>query len=584
MAFGKKTNQIETKEQFALVLNPVRGELSKSRMIERMAQVFPLAIDEADDLVENTPIILLEGLEREMGEQIRNYFRETGADLVLTDDGAFKRRCFRAIWPSPPKFDFLRTESSSADLESPAPLNFTSRENSDSAANHAISSAGSVSANTVFDSASPAVQENPVREFETPEPESQSKPMTEPHTAAPDDSDDIWRKNKLQRIELATANAIQEQKITKLADEKGKLQSLILNLQKENDELKTEQLKALQIKKDSENTRARLMEEIKTIDLEKKTLEGNLRQIEADRATFIKARQNEVKLMEERFRESESRLKEEKAKLETQIADLKGAAQTQKLQLDRANEKVQSIFEELQARDSGMKQQKIEAASLRVESEELKRMLTQTQAQVIEHKKESDVIRANFEEKLQEKSNEVELWQKKSDEAIHVHSNLIREAEALRQKHAGDLEHITVRNQELQNQLEAAQRQLREFASVAEQQDLVNKRNQISVQLSDKEARLRELCHRQEILEHDAEEQRQVLQSTLTEREALEREISKDRQAQKYFLEQLKLKEKTRVTLPDRLRPKNSFSGGVMIQSSAEGGLQKSKGNGGTEE
>ena len=63
MPFGKKGN-LEIKEKLALILSPVRGELSKSRVIERLVQVFPLSIDEASDLVDNTPIVLLDGLEK----------------------------------------------------------------------------------------------------------------------------------------------------------------------------------------------------------------------------------------------------------------------------------------------------------------------------------------------------------------------------------------------------------------------------------------------------------------------------------------------------------------------------------------
>ena len=114
MTFGKKTISQEIKETWALVLNPIRGEITKSRMIERMVQVFPLAIEEADDLIENTPIVLLEGLDRVTGDQVKNYFCETGADIILTDDKTFQRRCFRAIWPSPPKFDFVRPVSDNA--------------------------------------------------------------------------------------------------------------------------------------------------------------------------------------------------------------------------------------------------------------------------------------------------------------------------------------------------------------------------------------------------------------------------------------------------------------------------------------
>ncbi len=112
MLFKKKTNT-ETKDIWALVLNSLPNEIAKSRMIECMAKVFPISIEEASDLVDNTPIILLEGLDQVTGEQVQNYFLATGADLILTEDRTFQRRCFRAVWPSPPKFDFIESESES---------------------------------------------------------------------------------------------------------------------------------------------------------------------------------------------------------------------------------------------------------------------------------------------------------------------------------------------------------------------------------------------------------------------------------------------------------------------------------------
>lgn len=552
MPFGKKTNQqIETKEQFALVLNPLRGEMTKGRMTEKMVQVFPLTMEEARDLVENTPIILLEGLEREMGEQLRGYFIETGADLILTDDKSFKRRCFRAIWPSPPKIDFLKTEERISKEPAIAQLKEVRGEE---------------------------LVKLMTEDVKLPkEPISGLKPVET-------DSRDIWNKNKIEEIELTTANAINEEKITHLTQEKDKLQSLVLNLQKENDELKTEQVKALHVRKQLEEEKLELakLEQVKIrLEADKKMLEGNLRQIEADRAVFMKARQNEAKLMEEHYRESEAKTKEDKARLEAQLSDLKSVNQNQKMQLERSNERIKVLSDELQLKEGELRAKESEAGksieeikvlsdklegfekeiehekkeftSLLAESEELKRMVTEVENRLADRKKELEAARLELEKKV----NETDSWRRKAEEWSHVYANLVKEAEGLKRKHEEDAAFLTTRNRELQNQLETAQKQLRDFALVAEQQDLVNKRNQIAAQLAEKEARFREIVRHHEVLQKGYEEQKQLLETTFSERETLEKEISKDRQAQKYVLEQLKLKEKARTQAQERMRPRN---------------------------
>ena len=563
MLFGKKVIT-ETKEQFALILNPVRGEIAKSRMIERMIEVFPLTLDEASDLVENTPIILLEGLEFETGEQVRNYFRETGADLVLTDDNIFRRKCFRAIWPTPPKFSFLAGKKDSS------PTDFPVSEDEKELSSNGHPSISPEPPSTRFESmASRPLPETLITPAEmsasaldstvAPQMSSQALSDVKPIEQTRDDS---WEKDHLHKLELTTANAIQEEKIAYLTQEKERLQALILKLQKENDELKTEHLKALQFKKDLEELRkslsqleterVRLSEEVKVRQLEESTLQNKLHELEANRLAFFKEKENEIRLLEERFQRSETMFREERVKAETQFAELKGTIQSQKLEFENGREKLRVAHEELRALEVELKRSRNENSSLRAESEELKRLLAQAQQTVSLQKKEFETVQSHFEEKVIEKTAELESWRRKSEDWSSLHGKLVREIEGLRQRYASEVENVTVRNRELQSQLEIAQRQVREFASVVEQQDLMNKRNRIAVQLSDREAKLKELALRQEMLAHDLRDRDQVLSQVATERDVVEKEILKDRQAQKYIAEQMKLKEKSRIVTADR--------------------------------
>ena len=557
MTFGKKTISQEIKETWALVLNPIRGEITKSRMIERMVQVFPLAIEEADDLIENTPIVLLEGLDRVTGDQMKNYFCETGADLILTDDKAFQRRCFRAIWPSPPKFDFVRPVSDNAAQPSGFDSGAAHKQNE---LEEIIRQSDSAVLKNIFDSSTTEVSEMRGKQsIEAKETVfSQDQTVSSENADSPE-LEEIWRKNKLAEVELATSHALLEEKITCLVHEKNELQSLIANLQKENVELKSTEGRLLELAeelKDAQVTigkleaeRAHLVEDIKTQRAERKALTEDLKRSETVQESFLEEKQNILGEVEARVQQREVKFREEKAHLEAHTSDLKVIIQNQKLQIEEANTKWQTVLQEIRLKETEFNESTGELSTLRMQVEESKRMLGQAQQELVGQRGEVEKIRARYDEKIREKLNEVELWKHKCEEWSSAHANLTRELEGIRQKHAGDTHHLTTRNQELQNQLESAQRQVREFTNIVEQQDLLNKRNRIISQLAEKESKLKELNFRQETLEKDFHKMQTSLQTITAEREAIEKEIANDRQAQKHLLEQLKLKEKSRATV-----------------------------------
>lgn len=426
MLFANK-NKTAVKENWAIVLNPIRSELAKSRMIERMTQVFPLAVDEASDLVDNTPIILLEGLGQEAGEQLREFFTQTGAELLLTDDPVFRRKCFRAVWPHQPNLQFL----SQASRE---PVLAESHEHQE------------------------------VRGYAQSELTGTKTEFREP---AVDQPEEIWRPEKFDRlreVESSTETAIQEERAARLLNEQEKLQTIILQLQRENDQLKTGQINQIQLNKDFEALRSELsalqrdrvslVEASRNFSAENEKLKAQLKQVEAERAALLEQKEKEIRTALDQSAGLESTVRQ---KYEAQISELR-------LGFDR------------ERRDG------------------------------------------------------------------------TRQIEELRAKHAAELEKLNARAQELQNQLDAAQRQIREFNTFSEQQELMEKRNRIALQIAEKESKLREALIRQELLEKELQDSRTTLETVRAERETLESDIVKDKQAQKYLFEQLKMKEKSKST------------------------------------
>lgn len=103
-----RTSKISAEEKnWSVILNPLRNELDRKRVAEKIASLFHLSFDEARELVESTPVILLDDLSHDVARQAQTIFQDLRADVTLTSDSLVKRRCFRAVWPEPPQLDFL---------------------------------------------------------------------------------------------------------------------------------------------------------------------------------------------------------------------------------------------------------------------------------------------------------------------------------------------------------------------------------------------------------------------------------------------------------------------------------------------
>ncbi len=522
MLFAKKLKQ-ETKEDFALILNPVRDELAKSRAIERMAEIFPLTLEEAGDLVENTPIILLEGLGQEVGEQLRKYMAETNADVILTDDQSFRRKCFRAIWPTPPNLSFLQT-------------------------------------NTVSEVKKPVSDREELDALRQPLPETIQKPAADPFSLdlPPQESDhsDSWRKEKLREVEMLTEQAIRNEKIDQLSKEKSKLEQLASNLQRENDHLRTvvaEKDRRQEDKNESaQDEISKLKGSLKTSEDAKNQLKGQIQKLENEFSDWQKRADADLQKSEEKRFEYEEQLSNLKSTVEKQLAELRETKQALEKATDTKAHEAEII---------AIQNQKVQTEQA---LESLKSKVSGLE-QVLEAAKKA------YDEKIQAKDKEIAGLRQKSEDWSVSHTALMREFEELRRKHASDIETLTARNQELQTQNEAAQKQLRDYAAIAEQQELIEKRNRLAAQLLEKESLLRELGVRHEILNSELKDREGEVREILNKREQVEKEIQKDRQADKYLLEQLKLREKEKIKSQERFSSRRS---GVEISKPGENGLK----------
>jgi len=94
-------------QNWCVILNAVSSAIDKKRMAQKMSEAFGLASDESADLVNSTPIILLDHLTKSMATKIKQYFHDIHAEFLLTNDVLRKRKYYRTVWPEPPSLSFL---------------------------------------------------------------------------------------------------------------------------------------------------------------------------------------------------------------------------------------------------------------------------------------------------------------------------------------------------------------------------------------------------------------------------------------------------------------------------------------------
>ena len=451
MLLGKKTHSTVGSD-WAVILDRSNNEYARTRAVEKLADTFNLSPDEAKDLAENTPIILLDQLSLDVAERIKDHFAQSNIDCTLTNDTFSKRKCFRAIWPSQPDLSRVLKDP---DLESDGFL------------------------------------ESPIQE--------ELSHLTQ----------DLQKENELLRSELE--KTVQEPK-----------SSLIPDLEA-NEEIIEERLQFEEVVNQSKNENQALISKISELE---QTLK-DLRQ----------TAEKEVKMHYTEF----------KTQLEHYKSEYARAQNTIKLSQNEAK----------QFQTELLQNQKLLSQS-RAEIEDLKRMLSQMQSNSMQLKEDMEQTKRELENRFENQTAELEEWKRKANDWSSNYFKVMKENEFLRTRQSEELETLRVRNQQLTTQLEQAQRQIREFVVQLEQQELIQKRMRASQEMAEYETQLKILVHKQKTLEDEIRTRDEEMKKVLSEQEMAEKAIINSKQAQKYLMEQAKLKEKSRS-----LRPKIASPGSL---------------------
>ena len=475
MLLGKKP-KYSIESEWAVILDRSTNEFGRSRAIERLADIFSISQDEARELIENTPIILLDRLPLEVAEKIKVHFAQANVDCSLTNDTFAKRKCFRTVWPEQPNLSQFLNNTSPSFLRNAQEPSIPSMEN------------------VVSEEIDPA--------------------------------------------SFASNVAAHDQ----VGDNEGRqLKELTLDLQKENEFLR------LQLDKTEDSIKER---EYKRFSVELETLRHERLRLEETQARV----RNENVALSSRVQELEQSLKalkqvgDSEAGLvdKTQLFELKTQLEHFRAEYTRAQNTLRVAQSEAKQFQAEWTQTQKILSDARSEIEDLKRMLSQAQANSVQLKEETERICFEVENRLKTQSAELEEWKRKANDWSTNYFKVVKENEFLRGRQSEELESLRVRNQQLSTQFEQAQRQIKGFLAQSEQQELIQKRMKAVQELAEKEAQLKTLVQKQQTLESEIHLREDDMRKVLAEQEVVEGEIVKAKQAQKYLLEQAKMKEKNR--------------------------------------
>lgn len=482
MIFKTKRKSNSEEKNWCVVLKSFSSALDRTRLVQKLQKAFEISNEDALDVMQNTPIILLDHLVHEEASKLKDFFSDHGVEIALTNDSFYKRRCYRTVWPATPNLEVILKPA----ISSPVSI---------SAQNGASHFGGNTR-----DSG----------RLTTP-------PLTEAQPAAP-----AWntsQKEFLEQKDLLIRDSL------KLQEEVARLRSMVdRSLQQV-----TEKERALQV----------LTTEKKDRDSEIQRLEAQLAATEEKFKIAREEFRDTRTYFEERLLTQETKMQEFQARAE-EMNQLLRESQNAHADLQK---NIQSERDELETARANAASGELEwekrTASLRHELDLHKRTIQDYEAKLAyleasRKQTEDRELRAKEEMEKQvfeTKNQEIRLHQLEKE--LERTKNAVESQE---KAWASRLQEIEFREKEL----ESARRQIKELQTQMEHRELIQRKVFIAEQISSKELRLKSLVKKQEQLEVEARGRENELKKLLEEQETVEKGLIEDRQAQRHLLEKLK--------------------------------------------
>ncbi|MBI4357704.1 MAG: hypothetical protein HY584_00240 [Candidatus Omnitrophica bacterium] len=448
MLLGKKT-KVEIESEWALILDRSTNEFTKNRVAEKLAQLFSLSNEEGKDLIENTPIILLDHMPLESVEKIKEQLSQWSIDCSLTNDTFTKRKCFRAVWPEQPDLDRLLNKSSSDPIlssEGPVPVNRGSHFGSEVQA--------------------PLVNRPQEQESRSSEEEHQLRELTL----------DLQKENEMLKAQLEKADDVAKEKenqrfnseMERLKAERARFEESTARLKGENT--------ALVSKLDEVDRKLREMkrvqDEMEPISFAKSQFTELKTQLDHYKAEYTRAQngarlaQNEAKQFQAEWLETQKSLSEARAEVE----DLKRMLNQVQSSVQPLREESERLRQEMENRDR----------ALTSELEEWKRKANDWSASYFKVIKENEFLRAHQSEELeslkvrnQQLATQLELAQRQVKDylAKSEQQELIQKRMKAAQElgeHEGQLRTLVQKQQTLEEEIRVREEEMKKV--LAEQE------------------------------------------------------------------------------------------------------------------
>ncbi len=475
-----------------MVVNPLKSELERNKIAREIAKAFSLPVDEAFDLVGNTPIILIDNLLYATALQVKQYFRNSQADIAVSNDNFLKRRCYRTVWPTPPSLAFLHPMEPEA---GPLRKNETEKLGRDE-----------------------AIQE--IRSW------------GQNDGVSPERGERAPAKNGMAAQHPRHFRGILEEEREQLLKESLGLKESLA-----------------QLRKALEKTQAEAAEKEKEVQASegvKKQKEKEAQELQ----TLVNHAEEKYELLREEFRQTrqyfEEKLGSQDQKSEEFLKQIEERDLTHKelLQEKQALQKsFYAVRNDLQrARDEQeqlRREWESQAGQFRRELENQKTLAEGLHAKIQNLEEGKKIVQSSEARLLKEielQTQQVKRWEQKSSEFEKEVRRLRESLEDQQKAWQVRLAQLEAREMDLEN----ARKQIRQLHGELDQREAVQKKNQLQEQLMAKEGRLKQVVKQQEKIESEIREREEEMRKLLAEQEVIEREAIEAKQAQRHLAEKAK--------------------------------------------
>lgn len=123
MNWLKRKNQTEKvsaeQSSWCVIVQKVQP-LFRDKFIQKVTEVFHVSDEFSSQLMERTPIMILDQLDGGKASRVKDFFQEAGAEIIVTSEERTKKKCFRVDWQETPDLSFLGETEAGAEIETAA--------------------------------------------------------------------------------------------------------------------------------------------------------------------------------------------------------------------------------------------------------------------------------------------------------------------------------------------------------------------------------------------------------------------------------------------------------------------------------